>query len=80
MLTIPVVLIAPIRKVIITFTLYSYLFTQNDSLVICICSGIKCADTLIDDLLMKIPSIPRGYIFLIIRTFVYTADVMLIET
>jgi hypothetical protein len=75
-----VALILPIIEVIIIFTLYSSLFTQNYFLFICICNGIKCVDTLIGDVLMKIPSIPRGYILLIIRTYVNTADVMLIET
>jgi hypothetical protein len=53
---------------------------QNYFLFICICSGIKRADTLIDDVLMKIPSIPNGYILVIIRTYVNTADAMLMET
>jgi hypothetical protein len=41
---------------------------------------MKHVDTLIGDVLMKIPSIPRGYIFLIIRIFVNTADVTIMET
>jgi hypothetical protein len=77
---IPIVMIFPILKIIVIITLYSSLFMQNYFLFICICSGIKCADTLIGDVLMKIPSIPRGYIVLIIRTYVNTADVKLMET
>jgi hypothetical protein len=63
----PVAAILPIIEVIVMFTLYSSLFTQKYFLFICIYSGIKCADTLIGDVLMKIPSIPRGFILLIIR-------------
>jgi hypothetical protein len=77
-ITVP--LIVPIPNVIVIFTLYSSLFTQKYFLFICICSGIKCVDAFIGDVLMKTPSIQRGYIFLIIRTFVYTADVTLMET
>jgi hypothetical protein len=62
-----IALILPMIKVIVIFTLYSSLFMQNYILFICICSGIKSADTLIGDVLMKIPSIPRGCILLIIR-------------
>jgi hypothetical protein len=47
---------------------------------ICICSGIKCTDTLIGDVMMKISSKPRGYILLIIMTYINTADVTLRET
>jgi hypothetical protein len=64
---IPVALILPIIKFIVIFTLYSSLFAQNYILFICICSGIKCMNGLIDDVLMQIPSIPRGIKFLIIR-------------
>jgi hypothetical protein len=63
----PVALILPIIEIIVIFTLYSSLFMQNYLLFICIYSGIKHADTLIGDVLMKIPSIPRGFILLIIR-------------
>ena len=77
---IPVALILPIIEFIIIFTLYSSLFAQNDILLICICSGIICTDTLIGDVLMQIPSIPRGIILLIIRQYVDTADVLLMET
>jgi hypothetical protein len=62
------------------FTLYSFLFTQNYFFFNCISSGIKCVDILIGDVLKKIPSIPRGYVSLIIRTYVNTADVTLMET
>jgi hypothetical protein len=53
---------------------------QNYFLFICIYSGIKHADTLIGHVLMKVLNIPRGYIILIIRTYLNTADVTLMET
>jgi hypothetical protein len=77
---IPVALIPPIIKVTIIFTLYSSLLTQNYILFICICSSIKHVDTLISDILMKIPSIPRECILTIIRKYLNTADVLLMET
>ncbi len=77
---IPVALILPIIYFIVIFTLYSSLFTHNYILFICICSGIKCTDTLIGDVLMQITSVPRGIIVLIIRQYVNTADVSLMET
>jgi hypothetical protein len=73
---IPVALILPIIKAIVIVTLYSFFFMQNYFLFICICSGIKCVDTPIGDVLMKIPSIPRGYILLSIRSYINTADAM----
>jgi hypothetical protein len=77
---IPVALFLPIIEFNVIFTLYSSLFTQNYILFIFICSGIKCTDRLIGDVLMQILSIPRGIILLIIRQYVNTADVLLMET
>ncbi len=78
--SITVALILPIIEFVVIFTLYSPLFTQNYILFICICSGIKCTDRLIGDVLMLIPSIPRGIILLIIKQYINTADVSLMET
>jgi hypothetical protein len=77
---IPVALILPIIEFIIIFTLYSSLLMQNYILFICICSGIKRTDRLIGDVLMQIPSIPRGIILWIIMQYVNNADVLLMET
>ncbi len=77
---IPDALIITIIQVIIIFILYSSLFAQNDILFIWIDSGVICTNTLIGDVLMQIPSIPRGILLLIIRMKIKTVYVLLMET